>query len=295
MNLRQRPALSLLELLVVVSVIAVLIGLLLPAVQKARVAASRLKSANQLRQIGIGLNHYADNHQGRMPGFVKGGFERDRNDSPPLDGIEPYVELVNVSRSLETGIRVPLYLDPADPTVEIPVPLNTIEPANRGNTSYPANMVAFAGCPRLASQFPDGTSSTIAIAGHYSCCAPFGDRSAGSNFIYSLRSSSATGFVGADYYRELNTVRRATFADRYYGDVVPVTADGRTTPSRPGTTFQVTPPPGDSDPALPQTPYAAGMLTLQFDGSVKLVAAQVDSSVFWAAVTRDGGEVASLD
>lgn len=295
MNPRHRPAFSLLELLTVVAILAILIGLLLPAVQKVRVAAARMKSTNHLHQIGIGLHHYADVHEGRMPGFVKGGFGRDRNDVPPLVGIEPYVELSGVSRSLAAGVRVPLYLDPADPTADMPVAANTIDPANRGNTSYAANMVAFAGCPSLAGQFPDGTSGTIAVVGHYSRCGPFGARSAGSNFLYSLRSSSVSGFTGDAYYRALNAVRRGTFADRYYGDVVPVTADGRTVPSRPGATFQVAPLPADSDPALPQTPYVAGLLALRFDGSVRLIGPQIDPSTFWAAVTRDGGEVMPLD
>lgn len=295
MSPRQRPAFSLLELLVVVTILAVLIALLLPAVQKARQAATRIKSSNQLRQIGLGLHHYAEVHQGRMPGFPRGGFERDQDDVPPLDGIEPYVELPNISRSMEAGVRVPLYLDPSDPTVDLVVAPGTTHPSNRGNTSYAANMVAFAGRPRLGAQFPDGTSGTIAFAGHYSRCGPFGDNSAGSNFIYSLRMSSAPGYEGSEYYRALNTVRRGTFADRYYGDVVPVTIDGRTVPSRPGTTFQVVPAPADSDPALPQTPHAAGMLTLQFDGSVRLVSPRIDPSTFWAAVTREGGEIATLD
>jgi prepilin-type N-terminal cleavage/methylation domain-containing protein/prepilin-type processing-associated H-X9-DG protein len=102
---RRRPAaFTLIELLVVIAIIAVLIGLLLPAVQKVRESASRAKCANNLKQLGIALHQYHNSRE-HFPASMKSTAFFDQWSA--LAELNPFLEQTAVFDLVDT--RVTLY------------------------------------------------------------------------------------------------------------------------------------------------------------------------------------------
>jgi prepilin-type N-terminal cleavage/methylation domain-containing protein/prepilin-type processing-associated H-X9-DG protein len=106
---QSRLAFTLIELLVVIAIIAVLIGLILPAVQKVRESANRMSCANNLKQLGLACHNYDSTH-GRLPPGYLGPIPNDRYYDADVDRIQhagllayllPYVEQDNVYRRLQ--------------------------------------------------------------------------------------------------------------------------------------------------------------------------------------------------
>jgi len=167
---RVRSAFTLIELLVVIAIIAILIGLLLPAVQKVREAAARMQSSNNLKQIGTAQHNFASTYNDAMPP-AEGYFPGQTTGTAVwthLIYLLPYIEQENLYKQGQGNYAlfnqpVKTYQGPAD----------TTQDPSRSLTSYVVNYEAFSTFgANLKSTFTDGTSNTISAMERYAKANP---------------------------------------------------------------------------------------------------------------------------
>ncbi len=190
-----RPAFTLIELLIVIAIIAILIALLVPGVQKAREAANQLQCANNLKQIGLAMHNYMDSYKTLPPNGIyalNGTAVTQTSAWSTLSRILPYIEAENLFRAIDFNVpysqqpaitheRVGTYLCPSeikdygsgtDPvygtknwTLNYAVNLGTWRTAAKTPTGIQGGDGAFSPNRGLRpADFSDGMSNTLAMS-----------------------------------------------------------------------------------------------------------------------------------
>ena len=313
----RRLGFTLIELLVVIAIIAILIGLLLPAVQKVREAAARMQSANNLKQMALACHGAHDTH-GKLPP-THGCYPTDANGvawsgyTPSRFGtlqyhILPYIEQDNVYKAVTNNSWrsynvIKTYYAPGDPTL----PASNKNWGGRGASSYRANWHAFrggwgedwqaGGINRLTS-LTDGTSNTIFFAEAYSVCGTPGTTT-GTQYVELIWGEDGQGAGPIFQHYNHNVFFVPAFwnsANTYSGNSAATYTGSNPATSGLGTPLPQLKPSGvQCDPKRVQGFSLGGIQVGLADGSIRMVSSGVSQATWGMAVEAVDGLVMGSD
>jgi prepilin-type N-terminal cleavage/methylation domain-containing protein len=306
----QRRGFTLIELLVVIAIIAVLIGLLLPAVQKVREAANRIKCGNNLRQLGLAAHQHHDSN-GHLPALGYTPLATNGVWGNAFFHVLPYLEQGNLYQSALGSVALPtgpvtmyfpgnnsvysqpvrIFLCPSDPSVGSSGVVTAMG-SSWGASCYATNSQALGGKPGgkvRITDITDGTSNTFLYAEKYALCTS--------------TSMPLTGGEGGSLWgycasKNLDLPWPMNLPFKPYHPAFAIAGYfGNPDPPGPGSKFQVQPTPflGNCDPTRAATAHPGGMVVCLADGSVRTLAPSMSPETWWAAVTPSGGEVLGPD
>jgi prepilin-type N-terminal cleavage/methylation domain-containing protein/prepilin-type processing-associated H-X9-DG protein len=303
---RSRRAFTLIELLVVIAIIAILIGLLLPAVQKVREAAARMKCANNLKQIGLAMHNY----HGAMGNLPPGG---DAKLFSAQTFLLPYLEQDNLyktvtftasptsaANSVPAGTVVPGFLCPSDPQNVLPAG----EPGNNYVWNYGSDMLFMSNNTRGVYMFGNVTVRLDDITDGTSNTAAFSERRKGdfSNAVVTPLTdlmtppgSPATADDGANICQSFDATNPAYQWRSDFG--------AYWIQAYHWTLYQHVGPPNGRGCAFPpancvmsaNSAHPGGVNLLLCDGSVRFVTNGISMPTWRALGTRNGGETLGSD